>query len=196
MIISHGDSDHAGGAQAVRLAFPDVAITSGEPQRLEVPSSSCAIGESVLGAGVAWRVIVAEGDAARSSNDKSCVVLVSGRYGTLLLTGDATSQIEPAILEAIDVAGQPMVLSVPHHGSKTASSANFLDALSPRLGLVSAGYRNAFRHPHPDVVARYAERSIALLTTADSGYLYIRFGPGGLQTRRGRSLPAGWWRMH
>jgi competence protein ComEC len=196
MVISHGDSDHAGGAQAVRLAFPDVAISSGEPQRLDGPAEACVAGEAVLDQGVEWRVIVAAGESAGSSNDRSCVILVSGRYGRLLLTGDATSRIEAEILDAGIEADLPLVLGVPHHGSKSASSAAFLDGLKPQLGLVSAGYRNAFRHPHPDVVERYASRSITLLNTADSGYLYIRFGADGLQTRRGRSLPAGWWRIH
>ena len=194
MIISHGDSDHAGGAQAVQLAFPGVSIASGEPQRLGIAAAPCRVGDSIRGAGVEMRVIVAEGDSARSSNDKSCVVLVSARHGRLLLTGDATSRVEVAIVEAMTESELPLVLSVPHHGSKTASSAAMLDALSPSLGLVSAGYRNSFRHPHPDVVARYQSRSIELLNTADSGYLYLRFGADGLLVTRGRDLPAGWWR--
>jgi competence protein ComEC len=196
MVISHGDSDHAGGAQAVQLAFPDVSIISGEPQRLDIAADACSVGEAVRDHGIEWRVIVAEGESARSSNDRSCVILVTGRYGRLLLTGDSTAHIEADILDAGIAGDAPLVLSVPHHGSKSASSAVFLDGLSPQLGLVSAGYRNAFRHPHPDVVERYASRSIALLNTADSGYLYVRFGADGLHTQRGRSLPAGWWRMH
>lgn len=198
MIISHGDSDHAGGAEALHLAFPDAKITSGEPARLAVPASACHAGESWSWDEVSFRVVSAVGPSASESNDRSCVLLVSGQFGSLLLSGDVTSRVEPAIAEAIAQSnpGGPLVLSVPHHGSKTASSAGFLDAIHPKIALVSAGYRNHFGHPHPDVVARFAERDIGLFNTADSGYLHLRFGPDAEDLEQGRELRNGWWRMH
>jgi competence protein ComEC len=123
-------------------------------------------------------------------------VLVAGRFGSLLLTGDATSRIEARVAEALGEVPRPLVLGVPHHGSKTASSARFLDAIAPQLGLISAGYANQFGHPHADVLARYAARSIPLLNTADSGYLYLRFANTGLVQERGRMLRPAWWRLH
>ena len=52
------------------------------------------------------------------------------------------------------------LLLVPHHGSRTSSSAAFLEAVAPRTALVQAGYRNRFGHPAPDVARRYLERGI------------------------------------
>jgi competence protein ComEC len=124
------------------------------------------------------------------------VILVSGRHGSLLLTGDATSRVEPAIAAALGEVPRPLVISVPHHGSKTASSAAFLAALSPQLALVSAGYRNQFGHPHSDVLERYAQQAVPLMNTADSGYIHVRFAREGLQTEQGRRLRKAWWRMH
>ncbi|MEJ7932245.1 competence protein ComEC, partial [Ramlibacter sp. AN1015] len=60
----------------------------------------------------------------------------------------------------------------PHHGSRTSSSAAFLDAVGPRTALVQAGWRNRFGHPAPDVVARYEERGIRLLLTASCGAMH------------------------
>jgi len=64
---------------------------------------------------------------------------------------------------------------VPHHGSKTSSSLSFIQAMQPELALVSAGYRNQFHHPHPDIVARYAAQQVPLSNTAQSGFVELFF---------------------
>jgi competence protein ComEC len=195
LIVSHGDSDHAGGARALSLAFPGVSMLSGEPDRLDVAARPCETGVLANVDGVHVRVVVAERGEDLKSNDRSCVVLVSGSHGSLLLTGDATIRIESAILGALGEVSRPLVLTVPHHGSKTASSAAFLDGLKPELGLVSAGYRNQFGHPHADVLQRYAERRIRILGTADSGYLHLRFAGNHPTIEVGRDESTGWWRL-
>lgn len=195
MIISHGDSDHAGGADAVHRAFPEARVESGEPERVQLQADACRIGESWRWDAVDFRVVSAMAGSTKG-NDRSCVILVSGRFGSLLLSGDATETIEPAIVRAIGEVAQPLVLMVPHHGSKSASSAAFLDAINPQLALVSAGYRNHFGHPHADVAARFSEREIPLWNTADSGYLHLRFAPGMMVPEQGREVRRAWWRVH
>lgn len=196
MIISHGDSDHSGGAMAVHLAFPDAPIESGEPERLTVASIACQAGQIWNSGGVSVHTLFAAGEGQGKSNDRSCVLLVSARHGSLLLTGDATERVEPAIASLASGLARPLVLQVPHHGSKTASSGEFLDTLAPQLALVSSGYRNQFGHPADEVRTRYAERSIDLLNTADSGYLHLRFVSNGLEIKKGRELRSAWWRRH
>jgi hypothetical protein len=61
------------------------------------------------------------------------------------------------------------VLLVPHHGSRTSSTAAFIDAVAPRVAVVQAGYRSRFGHPAPDVVARYAERGIEVVRSDRCG---------------------------
>jgi competence protein ComEC len=61
------------------------------------------------------------------------------------------------------------VLLVPHHGSKTSSTPEFLQALQPRLALVQAGYRNRFGHPAEPVVVRYRAQGIALVASTHCG---------------------------
>jgi competence protein ComEC len=196
MVLSHGDSDHAGGARAVHLAFPEATVESGEPDRIAVDAAACRKGEAWAWDGVRFRVVSAAGSDVSKSNDRSCVILVSGSFGSLLLTGDATANIEGAEADALGEVVRPLVMTVPHHGSKTASSAAFLDAIDPRLALVSAGYRNHFGHPHADVVERFSERSIPLFNTADSGYLHLRFAAGSGAPEQGRILREAWWRAH
>ena len=75
-------------------------------------------------------------------------------------------------------AVRAQVLVVPHHGSRTSSTAAFLDAVHPEVGLISVGYRNRFHHPAPAVVARYRERGIVLRRTDEEGALRITLSPG------------------
>lgn len=194
IVISHGDSDHSGGAMAVHLAFSDAPIESGEPERLIMAAGACQAGQAWSSGGVSMRTLHAAGAGQGKSNDRSCVIAVTGYHGSLLLTGDATDRVEPAIASLATDLPRPLVLQVPHHGSKTASSGGFLDTLAPQLALVSSGYRNQFGHPAEVVRNRYAERSIDLLNTAESGYLHVRFVSAGLEIERGRELESAWWR--
>jgi competence protein ComEC len=61
------------------------------------------------------------------------------------------------------------VLLVPHHGSKTSSSAAFIDAVAPQTAVAQAGFRNRFGHPAPAVERRYTERGIAFVRSDTCG---------------------------
>ena len=76
-------------------------------------------------------------------------------------------------------------LLVPHHGSRTSSSAAWLDALQPRWALVQAGYRNRFGHPADEVLARYQARGVALRSSPECGAATWRSQvPGQLRCER------------
>ncbi|MEO7431196.1 MAG: DNA internalization-related competence protein ComEC/Rec2 [Dokdonella sp.] len=200
MMISHGDNDHAGGAVAVARAYPDAIIYAGEPGRTKVSSAQCRNGQSWSWDDVRFTVLnplpqplgvtKASGD-----NDRSCVLLVEGTAGRLLLSGDISSRVEPAVAANVD-SGAPLVLLVPHHGSKTSSSAGFLDALDPQFAVVSAGWRNRFGHPDPRVVERYSAAGIALSNTAIDGAITLGFprdSPPRIATRE-RERQRRYWR--
>ena len=77
------------------------------------------------------------------------------------------------------------LLLVPHHGSKTSSSADFLDAVQPRFALVQAGYRNRFGHPAATVLARYAERGITVFDSPHCGAAtWVSSTPGQVRCQR------------
>jgi competence protein ComEC len=61
------------------------------------------------------------------------------------------------------------VLLVPHHGSKTSSTPEFLDAVKPQIAIVQAGYRNRFQHPVPEVMQRYSERGVRIVASPACG---------------------------
>ncbi|HKR76408.1 MAG TPA: DNA internalization-related competence protein ComEC/Rec2 [Rhodanobacter sp.] len=174
LMVSHADNDHAGGALAVVNAFPGAHRYAGEPERMHVPMSPCVSGQAWEWDGVRFRVLHPAPGAADRGNDRSCVLLVEGLGGRLLLTGDITSKVEPQVAAAMGEGASPVLL-VPHHGSKASSGADFIDAVDPPFAIVSAGWHNRFGHPRPEVMARYAEAGVPVLNTADSGAIGLDF---------------------
>ena len=197
LMISHGDNDHAGGAAAVVAALHPGTIEAGEPARTALGSSLCLAGSKWRWDGVSFRVLGPIDPQASRRNDRSCVVLIESAGARLLLTGDIGADVESAVASAVGPGAAP-VLVVPHHGSRTSSSEEFLVALKPLLALVSAGYRSRFGHPHPDVVRRYIEQGVELVNTADAGCLRLRFGLAAypLWLERCRQTRAAYWREH
>jgi competence protein ComEC len=100
----------------------------------------------------------------------SCVLRISTPHQSALLVGDIEQAQEARLVEDLQTL-KSTVLLVPHHGSKTSSSAAFLDAVQPQLAIVQAGYRNRFGHPAASVKARYNERNIKVMDTAHCGAL-------------------------
>ncbi|MCX7512387.1 DNA internalization-related competence protein ComEC/Rec2 [Frateuria sp. STR12] len=172
LAVSHADNDHAGGAPAVAKAFPHAARLAGEPRRMQVPMHPCVAGQAWHWDGVGFRMLSPSPHPAGRRNDRSCVLAVDGAGGRLLLTGDISSRVEPAVAAAIGPE-RPTVLVVPHHGSRHSSDPAFIAAAAPRLALVSAGWHNRFGHPHPLVVQRYADAGVPLLNTATRGAIEV-----------------------
>ncbi len=180
LIISHGDNDHAGGAAAVLAAWPGTPTWGGQPARGPVPMQQCHAGQHWNWDGVEFRVVNPGLPLPEhvADNDLGCVVLVTGRGGRLLLPADTSTKVEPAIAAAVP-PGPPLVLVVPHHGSKTSSGVDYLEALHPRFAVASAGYLNGYHHPSPVIVDRYANLGIPLLATPDTGAVRIAFPADG-----------------
>lgn len=197
LIVSHGDNDHAGGAPAVVRAFAPPQVLAGEPDRGEVAAQPCRAGQGWNWDGVEFRMLGPSADepAAASSNDRSCVLLVTASGGRLLLPGDIGAGAEAGIAPRVG-EGPALALVVPHHGSAGSSSAAFLAAIAPRLGLVSAGWRNRFHHPSPRTLARYAAAGVSLSNTAQDGAITLALAGAGPPriTRRERERQRRYWR--
>jgi competence protein ComEC len=112
-------------------------------------------------------------DRKRKENDRGCVVKVATRASSALLTGDVEARSEREMLARDAGALRAAVLLVPHHGSKTSSTPEFIEAVAPEIGLLSVGYRNRFHHPNPAVVGRYVQRRIELHRTDREGALHL-----------------------
>jgi competence protein ComEC len=143
----------------------------------------CEAGEAWQWDGVRFELLQPPADAygrSLKSNAMSCVLRVSSAgSGSVLLTGDIEREQEAALVALLGGALKSDVLVVPHHGSKTSSTAAFLDAVQPRDAVFQAGYRNRFGHPAGEVVARYRERRIATVDSPSCGaWLWRGAGEG------------------
>jgi competence protein ComEC len=91
-----------------------------------------------------------------------------------LLTGDAEAPEEAWLLEHVARELRADVLKVAHHGSSTSSTGAFLDAVHPRVALVSVGVGNGYGHPDPGVMAELRSRGAEVLRTDQLGTIVVR----------------------
>lgn len=173
VMVSHRDSDHAGGSQAVRQAWPLAAWSSSEPA---LAPERCQRGQRWTWDGVRFEVLspepddyAADGRGRWPSNAMSCVLRVEAADGTsAVLTGDVDAPREARMaLTRPDLRTD--LLLAPHHGSRSASSPLLLNAWQPSVVIVQAGFMNRFGHPATEVLQRYRERQMQVLATPVCG---------------------------
>ena len=178
LVLSHRDSDHTGGAAAILAMQPGAALLSSIEEAHELQTvraaTRCAAGQRWTWDGVDFEFLhpaIEDYLASVKSNGMSCVLRISNGPQTALLAGDIELAQESRLVA--DAASRVLlkadVLLVPHHGSKTSSSAPFLDAAQPQIAFVQSGYRNRFGHPAAPVMERYAERGIRVYTSPRCG---------------------------
>ncbi len=206
LIVSHLDLDHSGGAKSLIEGTPtqwlltsmfaeSEIIATARQRKLDV--FACIAGQQWMWDGVRFEVLHPPQDNAAQpklkTNDRSCVVKVVARRGTALLTGDIEAISESALVARDATALKSDVLLIPHHGSLTSSTEPFLDAVQPKLALINAGYRNRFGHPRERVLARYAQRNIAVHRTDWHGALTINSADGFTRVQRERDARQRYW---
>ena len=175
LLLSHADSDHAGGAAAILKGVPVKRVLAGDIARMpvELSAQACRNGETWTWNEVTFATWIWE--HAEEGNQASCVLSVEANGERLLLTGDIDVDAERAMLDdGFDVSAH--WLQSPHHGSRSSSSRAFLRAVGAHGVLISRGRNNAFGHPHPLVVSRYGWSGMAIHDSAERGAITVRLG--------------------
>src|SRR5207245_11487546 len=202
LVVSHDDRDHSGGAGSVLEAIPvGVLWSSLSPDHplLAAPAwrAPCLAGRKWFWDGVSFEFLhprskASEGRAARANN-QSCVLRIESAGGRVLLTGDIERAAERELLRRAPLLLSADALLVPHHGSATSSTPEFVKQVAPRHAVFAVGYRNRFGHPREDVLARYREAGSRLLRTAPGGAIQLRFAPGNLRVDAERVRARRYW---
>jgi len=212
LALTHAQEDHIGGVPAILRGFRVGEVWSGDtPSRsttflwMEEFLRHQRIPHRIISAdspAVRWgeatiQILNPPGRAAQATQDgngqlprpdeASLVLRISIGNQAVLLTGDIEGEGEAALLRRPE-AIRAQVLKVPHHGSRTSSGAAFIAAVRPEVALVSAGYRNRFHHPHPEVVERYRALGIRLLRTDLDGAISVELTSKGIRAW-GRKSP-------
>jgi competence protein ComEC len=190
LVLTHPHLDHIGGATRVLEALAvGVVLDPGMPRGTEAFLDVLRAAES---AGLGWRGARVGDHFALDGvdlrvlnsldedtpptpgedpvNENSVVLLVSFGAFSALLTGDAPVGVEEA---AVRVSGPVDVLKVGHHGSRTSTSAAFLEAARPGVAVISVGHGNGFGHPHPPVLERLAQAGLVLYRTDHHGTVRV-----------------------
>ncbi len=170
LVISHGDNDHAGGARSILKAMPVKTIITSEPKLFpEHNTMACFAGQQWAWDGVHFEMLHPTTVMTKKRNDHSCVLKVTAGTQSVLLTADIEAKSEHSIIENMPEKLPATVMLVPHHGSRTSSTLEFIRAINPQIAIIPVGYLNQYGHPKPDIVERYKKENILLLDTVKQG---------------------------
>ncbi len=190
-ILSHPHDDHVGGAASLIAAIPpalwwEPAYVGTSPtyrnalkavQSEGIPWHRVHPGDTLRVDGVLVRALAPDSAWTVQQTDPNLAsVVVAVEFGSVrwLLTGDAEVEEEEWLIKRWGDALQSSVLKSGHHGSKTSSSAPFLDVVRPVVALISVGADNTYGHPSPSVMEEYARRGIRAFRTDRDGALVVR----------------------
>jgi competence protein ComEC len=198
VVVSHDDDDHKGGAGSVLALMDARAVTLGPSLRASafhaIPAlrtrDTCRRGEAWAWNGVGFRWVHPGDVRYRRDNDSSCVLLVSAGGHAALITGDIEAEAERELVRAGALAPVDIVV-VPHHGSRTSSTRDFVEASRPRWAVYAVGYRNRWNFPVRRVVERWEQAGAREVRTSNGGAITFELAPG-----RALAPPREWRREH
>lgn len=164
LILSHADSDHAGGIDYLKARFKVKEMW--DSGRIIYPEgNSTGIVHRILERGDIiegreYKIYVLHpykefytmsGDSDNGGNNSSLVLKIEGSKKSFLFTGDIEEEAEEDIIH-LGKWLKSDVIKVPHHGGRASAYQFFFDAVSPEIAVISAGRDNAFGHPHQDTL--------------------------------------------
>ncbi|HTO72568.1 MAG TPA: MBL fold metallo-hydrolase, partial [Gemmatimonadales bacterium] len=188
LVLSHPHLDHIGGAAAVLMEYPTQMLL--EPGDAVADSVYLGLLDRVSAAGVEWRGVLGGDtlvvDSVRFTvlhpvtgwaergldlNEDSAVLRLEYGGCRVLFAGDAGFDAEAAIGVR---AGRVDLLKVGHHGSRGASSNEWLEELEPGAAVISVGKRNRYGHPSPEALARLSAHGIPVWRTDQDGSVTVQ----------------------
>ena len=171
VVISHPDLDHRGGLVSLEEKYPVDELLVDKPQFYK-RGKSCHYHKAWRWDGVSFRFFSIHKDF-QDKNNNSCVLRVSNRSGSLLLTGDIEKKAEEFLVKHYGNHLQSTVLLVPHHGSKTSTSSEFLNQVKPKEAIISFGFDNRYHFPHTQTLTILAAHQIKVYDTVSCGMVTV-----------------------
>ena len=201
LVLTHPHADHLSGLQAVLTDFHIGMIL--DPAIPHPSKTYEAFLETARDRGITYRKAVRGqvldlGDGMKAEvlnppqehltgteddvNNNSVVMRLTCGGASVMLMGDAGHAAEASILESVGKLKSD-ALKVGHHGSNDATSDAWLDAVCPRIAVISVGRSNPFGHPHREIMERLSTRGIQVYRTDRNGAVSVSFGENGYTAR-------------
>ncbi len=187
LFLSHPHADHAsavpqidqhipieriiiGGSPAVYAALWKKELSTPIIKRLHRPKE----GEKFLLGEICFTVLDAGEENPKSDQNEASLLLAAQYKGyNLLFTGDLTPQGERRAVKNLGEKLRCDILKIPHHGSGLSSTPEFINACQPRLGVISVGRGNDYKHPAQRVLALLEKKRIQVFRTDECGAVHI-----------------------
>lgn len=181
LVLTHPDADHIGGAPVVITKFgigqlflsnyeKDNKTTQKVRDAMQykgLTASDYQVGDT-FALGNASFTILGPAKEYADSNNASIVIMVQNGNNRFLFTGDCEAEAEADLIASgADLSAD--VYLAGHHGSDTASSQAFMDAVSPSYAVISCGEGNSYGHPHAEVLNRFRSMGIQVFRTDEQG---------------------------
>ncbi|MFA9424228.1 MAG: DNA internalization-related competence protein ComEC/Rec2, partial [Sedimentibacter sp.] len=169
VFISHWDTDHYSGLTELLQSHINVKNIFSSSKNTEIANEITEIKkyghvriDDIFSINVLWPD---ENYIASEKNNSSLVLLINYKNQSILLPGDIEEEVENLIFQDIRKSD---ILIVPHHGSKTSSSTTFVEAVKPKIAVLSYG-KNNYGIPSQQVLSRYEAYNTTLLSTFEQG---------------------------
>jgi competence protein ComEC len=214
-IVSHDDIDHSGGAASVLAQVPVGWLASSFEFMEHTPKQKrikCFAGQHWRWDNIYFEVLHPSLESYKNAeikdNNRSCVIKVTSQFGSILLAGDIEKEAEKGILahslqaNIHEPSGDAIlkstlksdVIIAPHHGSKTSSTVEFLQAVGAKHSIFTVGYLNRFKHPKPLIEKRFEESGAFTYRSDYQGALLLNFTQkNNLKINAWRQTHAKYW---
>jgi len=193
VVLTHPDADHVTGLVGVFLSYEvknvlwtkkrkDTKAFEAFERALQKEGAKeiiASAGQRIMfeGSDVVLEILYPEQgiDIQKEKSNETSIIarLVYGEHKALLL-GDTTKKIEKRLVKA-ESELEANIVKVAHHGSKTSTTRELLEAVRPEIAVISVGKDNRYGHPYPDVLANLAEYDIEIRRTDQEGTILFYF---------------------
>ncbi len=209
VVLSHPHPDHMNGLIAILNKF-DVAMVWESGMDTDLPGHD-EFSAMIRNRKIPWRLVSADDSpiilgettisvlhprrgfdahdqqAYAAENDRSLVVKITAKGRNYLFTGDIGIEAERDIIRTMPGLKADLI-KVPHHGSKSSSSEDFVFQTRPDVAVVTVGRGNSYHHPSGEVVARYEKIGARICRTDIDGAVTIRENNGKFAIQRWNEL--------
>ncbi|WP_028389662.1 DNA internalization-related competence protein ComEC/Rec2 [Legionella fairfieldensis] len=174
VIISHPDLDHRGGLASLEEKYRIEELLV-DKVAFYHRGKSCHYYPPWQWDGVFFEFLPIS-ESFKDKNNNSCILRIKNAGGRILLTGDIEKKAEDYLITTYGTNLRSEILLIPHHGSKTSSSIDFLKEVAPKYAIISAGFDNRYHFPHQQTLNHLNEQQIIVYNTMNCGMITVKLG--------------------